>query len=251
VTMFDDVVDEYDAGRAAYPAALYDVLEPLEGLVVLEGGAGTGIATRALAARGAHLVPFDIGAAVLQRAVLRAPGLPAVVADGAAMPFKDACADMLCFAQSWHWVDERRRCAEAARVLRPGGRWAGWWSHARADGESWFDTYWTIVEAACDAHRDQRDIDWGDGLETSGLFVVGPRVTVPWVRRTSVDVWLTDERSRSYIAALPHHVRERVLRALEAVLRQRFPDGGMDVRYETWLWTAHPKQVDATAGRSP
>jgi 16S rRNA A1518/A1519 N6-dimethyltransferase RsmA/KsgA/DIM1 with predicted DNA glycosylase/AP lyase activity len=57
---FATVVDEYDTGRPGYPAGVYDALGPLAGAVVLEGGAGTGIATRALLDRGAHVVPFDL-----------------------------------------------------------------------------------------------------------------------------------------------------------------------------------------------
>src|SRR5512132_3933768 len=88
----------------------------LRGVRVLEGGAGTGIATRVLLQRGAKTVAFDIGIGVLTRAMRWMPGLTCVVADGAAMPFHDGCADLLCFAQSWHWLDERRRATEAARV---------------------------------------------------------------------------------------------------------------------------------------
>lgn len=131
---FDPVVDAYDAARPSYPDDVYDALGPLRGLLVLEGGAGTGIATRALASRGARVVAYDIGVAMLARAVARSPGLPAVVADGARLPFRDGCADLICFAQSWHWLAAEQRRSEVARVLHPGGRWAAWWSHATADG---------------------------------------------------------------------------------------------------------------------
>ncbi|HEX5937063.1 MAG TPA: class I SAM-dependent methyltransferase [Actinomycetota bacterium] len=161
---FGTVVDEYDSGRPGYPDALYEELEPLAGMTVLEGGAGTGIATVSLLARGARVVPFDIGMTMLVRAMRKMPGVPGVVADGAAMPFRDECADLMCFAQSWHWLDEERRAIEAARVLRPGGRWAGWWSHARADGEPWFMSYWEAIEAATVARREERDTDWGADL---------------------------------------------------------------------------------------
>jgi SAM-dependent methyltransferase len=105
MTSFDPVAAEYEPGRPGYPEAVFDVLEPLVGRRVFEGGAGTGIATSVLHRRGARVVPFDIGIAVLLRARTRTSGLPVVVADGAAMPFRDECADLLCFAQSWHWLD--------------------------------------------------------------------------------------------------------------------------------------------------
>ena len=235
---FGTVVDEYDSGRPGYPDALYEKLEPLAGMTVLEGGAGTGIATVSLLARGAHVVPFDIGMNMLVRAMQKMPGVPGVVADGAAMPFRDECADLLCFAQSWHWLDEERRAIEAARVLRPGGRWAGWWSHARADGEPWFMSYWEAIEAATVARREERDTDWGADLRGSGLFDVGERWTFRWGRETSVQQWLTDDRSKSYIASLPEPARIALLTAIQETITKSFPNGRMRVPYETWLWIA-------------
>jgi SAM-dependent methyltransferase len=239
VTSFDAVADEYEAGRPDYPEAVYVALEPLAGALVLEGGAGTGIATRALLRHGARVFPFDVGRKVLRMAVLQTPDLAAVVADGARLPFRDRCADLVCFAQSWHWLDEGRRCEETARVLRPGGRWAAWWSHARADREEWFEASWDAIETATVARRAQRDTDWGDGVRASGLFDVGEKLILPWVREVNVDGWLIDERSKSYVAALPDAGRESLLQTLERHLRDHFPNGQMRVLYETWLWVAN------------
>jgi SAM-dependent methyltransferase len=209
--------------------------------VVLEGGAGTGIATRALLRRGAEVVPFDIGAGVLIRARARTPRLRAVVADGASMPFHDGCADLLCFAQSWHWLDRDRRNEEAARVLRDGGRWAAWWSHARADDEPWFDHYWNAVESVTSVRREERDGDAGVELRECGLFQVSDRITFGWVREATTKQWLKDERSKSYIAALPEPALTSHLTTVEAIINERFPTGQMLVRYETALWLAEKK----------
>jgi SAM-dependent methyltransferase len=239
VTSFDSVVGEYDQARPGYPDGVFDALEPLTGRCVLEGGAGTGIATRALRQRGASVIPFDVGVEMLRRATSYTADLCSVVADGASLPFRDGCADLVCFAQSWHWLDPRSRCHEAARVLRPGGRWAGWWSHARADGEAWFDASWDAIEAACPGtHRSQRDIDWGDGVTQSRLFTVSERVVVPWIRREPVDRWLIDTRSHSFVAALAPDDRDRLLGVFAHLTADAFPDGEMRVPYETWLWTA-------------
>lgn len=239
VPSFDAVVDDYDAARPSYPDAVYDSLEPLARALVLEGGAGTGIATRQLLSRGASVVAFDVGPAMLTRAVARTTGLRAVVADGASAPFRDGCADLVCFAQSWHWLDVNRRCVEAARVLRPGGRWAGWWSHARHDGEQWFDEYWDLIERACPGvDRSQRDTDWGDDLRASGSFDVGDRITVPWIREVDVDTWITDLASHSYVMALDSPARSTLLRAIREVVLRAFPDGSMRVPLETQLWIA-------------
>lgn len=55
-----------------------------------------------------------------------------------------------------------------------------------------------------------------------------------------MDGWLTDDRSKTYIAALPPDARDTLLRKIEIVLRRAFPDGRMQVPYETWLWIATP-----------
>ena len=124
-------------------------------------------------------------------------------------------------------------------MLRQGGRWAGWWTHARADTESWFDASWDAIEAACPGtHRGQRDIDWGNGLRESGLFTVGERITVPWVRHVSTQHWLIDLRSHSYVAALSSRDRDELLNVLACHASEAFPDGEMRVPCETWLWNA-------------
>jgi trans-aconitate methyltransferase len=242
---FDRIAEEYERGRPSYPSAVYDSLEPLLGALVIEGGAGTGIATSQLVDRGASVVAFDRSHSMIERATQSIPRLRAVIADGAFLPFRDRSADLLCFAQSWHWMDENRRCAEAARVLRVSGRWAAWWSHPRADGETWFDAYYDALERACTGvSRSQRDIDWGETIRASRLFHVDERITIPWVRRVSVETWLTQDRSRPYVASLPEGERENLLREVEDIVRKRFPTGNMIVPYETWLWVANRRNLN-------
>jgi SAM-dependent methyltransferase len=236
---FEAVADVYDLGRPSYPTGVLDALGPLSGLRVLDAGAGTGIATRQLLARGAAVVALDPGAELLRRAANRSPGLTAVVGDGGAMPFAEASFDLVCFAQSWHWINPATRCHETHRVLRTGGRLAAWWSHARADGQEWFDRYWSVIEAACPGtNRHQRDADWGATMTGSGLFRVAEKVVVPWTRSVSVDAWITDLLSHSYIAALGEPEREVAIDEVRSVLLHGFPDGQLSVPYETWLWVA-------------
>jgi SAM-dependent methyltransferase len=239
VVSFEPAVDEYDAGRPSYPPGVFDALGRLDGLRVLDIGAGTGIATRALLASGARVIAIDPGREMLHRAVSHSPTLPAVVADGVALPVRSGIVDLACFAQSWHWLDPRTRVNEIHRVLRSGGRWAAWWSHARADAEPWFDHYWSTIERGCPGtHRAQRDTDWGATVGTTGGFEVGPRIVVPWTREISVDDWITDQASHSYVVALPSDTSTQLLRELREIISEAFPTGATSVRYETWLWVA-------------
>jgi SAM-dependent methyltransferase len=239
VGCFESVAEEYDAARPSYPKGVFDALGPLDDLVVLDVGAGTGIATRQLVARQGRVVAVDAGPIVLRRATSHTPGLAAVVADGAALPVRTGTVDLVCLAQAWHWLDPSSRVAEMHRVLRRGGRWAAWWSHARADGEPWFDRYWTAIERSCPGtYRGQRDTDWGQTIATPGRFAVDERITVSWVRELPVDDWMTDQASHSYVVGLPAGPRDELLAELQSILHDHFTEGHMAVRYETWLWTA-------------
>jgi len=239
VASFEAVADEYDAGRPSYPDGVFLALGPLAGIRVLDVGAGTGIATRALIARHANVIAIDPGRELLRRAMTHTEGLLTVVADGAALPVRSNVVDLVCFAQSWHWLDPSTRVAEIHRVLRPNGRWAGWWSHARADGQQWFDDYWAAIERCCPGtHRGQRDTDWGATVAAAGMFSVHERVTIPWIREIPADVWMIDQASHSYVVGLPRDKRDRLLTDLEQIVDSQFTDGTVVVPYETWLWIA-------------
>jgi SAM-dependent methyltransferase len=242
--MFDGVVDEYDAARPSYPAALYDVLESTAGRLrsraVLDAGAGTGVATRQLAERGARVAAVDVGLTMLQRAVARSPGLSAVTADAAALPVRSASVDLVCFAQSWHWVPQAEGAAEVARVLRPGGWWAAWWSHPWADDTPWWDAYQEVLERSGASYsRHQRDVDWAqEAVARQGAFVAPKRHIIPWDRTVTIDAWITDLSSHSYVLALAAQARQQLLQAVHGILLTAFPANEMTVPYQTRLWLA-------------
>lgn len=232
---FDSVVDAYDAARPSYPDEVYDALEPLDGLRVVDAGAGTGIATRGLRARGAAVVALDLGEQMLRRV-----DGERIVADGARLPLREASVDLVTFAQCWHWLDRHRAGADVARVLRPRGRWAAWWNHARTDGARWFEAYFDLIESRTEGRRWHRDTDWGTTLDAA-RFESPSFVAVPWVRELSIETWLTEERSRSYIGLVDGG--DTVVDDIERILRDEFGDGPVRCRYETWLWQAVVRSV--------
>jgi ubiquinone/menaquinone biosynthesis C-methylase UbiE len=205
-----------------------------------DGGAGTGIVARQLLERGADVVAFDPGPGVLRQALARTPGLPAVIADAAAVPLRSGGLEMVCFGQSWHWVDQAAGAREMSRLLRSGAWWAAWWNHAWADGEAWFDEYYRLLEAACPPFsRHQRDIDWcAAAIAAESRFSRPERHIVPWERRATIDDWLTDLRSHSFVLDLAESRREQLVATAGSILRRHFPDGIMAVPYQTRLWMA-------------
>ncbi len=241
--LFDAAADEYDAGRPSYPSAVYDLLEsltgPLTGKVVGDGGTGTGIAARQLLERGARVVGFDPGPAMLRHAAKRRPRPLLVRAEAGAAPFRSGSLQLLCFGQSWHWIDQEAGARETARILCPGGCWAAWWNHAHADGELWFEQYCELTEERCPSwSREQRNTDWcSDAIRESNDFLDPERYVIEWERRGSVDDWLTDLCSHSHVIALSPAARDRYIADVGTVLRGRFVET-MAVPYQTTVWMA-------------
>jgi SAM-dependent methyltransferase len=242
-TTFDHVATEYDAARPDYPASLYDVLEsalgqPLLRADVVDVGAGTGIATRALAGRGARVVAVDPGPVVLRMLRDRSTSrVRPVLGDGNDLPLRDGCADLVTYAQSWHWTDPVRSVPEAARVLHDRGVLAVWWNFLMSDGEPWFEDYTARNEAATPSYsRNLRDIDYGAPLRESGRFGWVRPVEIPWRRTVSVDDFVTDQSSHSHVAAQPADTREALLADLRSGLLDAFPGGVAELPYVTRVW---------------
>jgi SAM-dependent methyltransferase len=89
---------------------------------VLDVGCGTGIAARQFQAAGRTVLGVEPDARMAQFA--RARGLDVEVATFEAWDPAGRTFDAVTAAQSWHWVDPAAGAAQAARVLRPGGRLA-------------------------------------------------------------------------------------------------------------------------------
>lgn len=124
---FSAVAASYARYRPRYPAALFDFLLTLvspKGLV-WDCAAGSGQATKELAARFARVVATDASAAQLAAA----PLLPNVeyrvaLAEDSGLP--EASFDLVTVAQALHWFDLERFYAEVRRVAKPHAILAAW-----------------------------------------------------------------------------------------------------------------------------
>lgn len=116
---------DYERYRPTYPPLAVDAaLSGLQNPNILDVGAGSGKFTRALAARGVTVSALEPAAAMREMFRKSLPQIPLYEgkAEDVAELFAPVTFDVLCFAQSWHWVDKDAACAAAAKVLKPGGR---------------------------------------------------------------------------------------------------------------------------------
>jgi ubiquinone/menaquinone biosynthesis C-methylase UbiE len=166
-------VSEYDqsafeaferAGWTAKEAAAYDALagrvtarlaDPLldavgagPGTRLLDVATGPGYVAARAAERGAEPVGLDFSEKMLAHARSRAPGVEFVHGDATALPFEEASFDAVVAAfLLLHLGAPELGVAEAARVLRPGGRAAfSVWDDASRG--RWIGVFFEAVQAA-------------------------------------------------------------------------------------------------------
>ena len=225
---FGAIAAEYEAARPTYPDALFDAIEelsgrPLRGARVLDVGAGTGIATRLLRARGAEVVAVEPTPGMAAQLRVGAPDLPLVRADGNALPFAAGVADLVTYAQAFHWTTPEKSVPEARRVLRSGGALALFWN-VKDRTQGWPQAQERRMIAACDQYHGYGGVNEGaPRLAELGLSV--RKAVLRWSRRISVDHAVADLGSRSYLAVLEPGYRAEVLAAEREALLAEFPDG--------------------------
>ncbi len=131
---FGQVADAYDRYRPSYPDQLYrEIIARAPGARVLEAGAGTGIATRALASLGAPVVAVEHDPGMADVARARTQGLDVEVVVSRFEDYEPVpgAFDMVIAAQAWHWIDPVAGPAVAHRALRQDGNLCIWWNRPR------------------------------------------------------------------------------------------------------------------------
>jgi SAM-dependent methyltransferase len=126
--VFDEIADEYDRRRPAYPDELIDQACRVAGIGsgdrVLEVGCGSGQLTRGLVARGLHVTVLEPGKSLIALARQNLEGAGEVEFVNA--QFEDALLPRAQFAavfsaSAFHWVDPKISWQRAADVLVAGG----------------------------------------------------------------------------------------------------------------------------------
>ncbi|GGX98500.1 class I SAM-dependent methyltransferase [Streptomyces minutiscleroticus] len=240
---FNSAAAQYAANRPSYPPALLDTIEeeagrPLAGARTVDVGAGTGIATALLRARDADVVAVEPGDGMAAEFRRRLPDVPLVRGDGDALPFADASADLVTYAQSWHWTRPDRSVPEALRVLRPGGALALWWNMDALD-VPWIAAQERRLKEFFGA--DSPGKKGSGGIPAEAAFAAVPGVPphsshrIRWSRTVPVDTHLANISSHSIFLMRGAEGCAAFLAAERDHLLDAFPDGHVEEVYDVLL----------------
>ncbi|MDT7711499.1 MAG: hypothetical protein QOG46_188 [Pseudonocardiales bacterium] len=241
-SLFNSVAGSYATTRPTYPAAVYDAISaavgrPYRQLLVLDVGAGTGIATEAMVRHGATVIAIDPAREMLARVAEALPGTETIYGNGNALPIEDAVADLVTYAQALHWTLPEKSVPEALRVLRPDGVVAAWWNVPD------FEVVWVAEQA----ERLRQSAPTYHGF--SGIDI-GPRLAQPpfnlrtehhlfgWSREVTIQQHVAMLATQSYMAALEPGPRATFLDDEARHLERVFPSGMVDEYYVTKLTIA-------------
>ncbi len=122
---FTGRANDYALGRPSYPPesidALFEGLGDPATLTVVDLGAGTGISSRLLAARGSNVIAIEPNATMIERAE-RGANHTWQQSTAEATGLASASTDLVTAFQAFHWFDPRAAVREIVRILRPGAR---------------------------------------------------------------------------------------------------------------------------------
>jgi SAM-dependent methyltransferase len=215
--------ERYDRSRPRYPGAMVErITAAAPGRDVLDVGCGTGIAARQFRAAGCTVLGVDPDARMAEPA--RRSGIEVEVAAFESWEPAGREFDAVVAGQSWHWVDPAAGAAQAARVLRPGGRLAVFWNLYYMPPEVGEAVAAAVRRVLPDAPFDARAITGqaeeqyravlgriADGIRAAGGFGEPEQWRFPWEWTYTRDAWLDQLPTFGLLTRLPKDRLDKVL----------------------------------------
>lgn len=223
---FGRVAELYNRYRPEPPPALAGLLGDLTGLRVLEVGAGTGLVTRFLLARGAEVTavePDPDMRAVLER---ETPGARVVDAVAEDLPVADASVDLTVASSAWHWFEQPATTLELARVLVDGGR-AVVMGNGFTDRHQWFEDL-SRIQAPVPGAWERRHAATA-AVDLAVAFTRVEEFALDWTWRRSADELMGMFATYSGVITAPAEERARIEATARSRVAEVAPGGVADV----------------------
>jgi SAM-dependent methyltransferase len=215
---FGQAVGDYERGRPGYPVAAIDwILEQTaesavtDDLAIVDVGAGTGKFTASLVERGLNVTAVEPDDTMRATLSTKFPHTKAVRGTAEHIPLPDASADLVTFAQAWHWVDVDAASVEVARILKPGGALTLVWN-IRDESVDWVARLGEIIGASAAEDYENRRPPVGPPLGRVAY------AEFFWDNPMTRDELLAMVTSRSYIIAMQPDERADVVARLNDLL---------------------------------
>lgn len=251
---FDQLAGDYDRHRPDYPEALLLALrEHIEAggnsdpRLVVDVGAGTGIATRLLRrylGPAYQVIGVDPGEGMRRQAVESTDpdmGITYLEATAEELPFEDGTLTGVVVAQAAQWFDRPRFYREACRVLAPGGTLAILQNNRNWRESPFLAAYESFLEENNPAYnRNYRAFDIEAELRAVVELDVSPVVVAGWDRPMTVAGFAGMARSSSRLQQVVDLLGEEQTLAAVCELVTGFADdsGEVAVRYQSELYLA-------------
>lgn len=231
--------EHYERLRPGYPEQAVSWL--LEGTpaagVVVDVGAGTGKLAMEIAERGFDVIAIDPSADMLSQLSRRSRAVSTKVGTGEHTGLPDDVADLVTFAQSWHWVDPVAGVPEILRILKRGGS-AGWIWNFMDVREPWvaeLARIWHTVadDEAISATRSRPELGLGPPFEAMET------VTIDWSLAMSLDDLAELVTTRSYYLNASDAEQLRIRSEVADYLHSQFGEADtVDLPYRTHCFRA-------------
>lgn len=237
---FGAVAEQYERYRPAYPAELVDDLLRGDPRRVLDVGAGTGKAARALARPGRSVLCVEPDGAMAD--VARSFGLDVEVSTFEAWEPRERTFDLVTCAQAWHWVDPGLGAPKVASVLAPGGLFACFWNYPLP--HPIHEAIAELQQRILPGHEfgvvdvGSSEDPYAEDLRNAGVFSDVVLKRYVWEEAFTAADWVGRLATRSDYLRLPEREREKLLAEVERLMAPAEP---MTLPFGTYaLFTTAP-----------
>lgn len=248
---FSNQADAYARARPSYPEAIVDRLlaraevDAADDPSVVEIGAGTGLFTERLAARGLRVLAIEPGGEMRAHA----PTLAGVQWRDATFErphLAPESVDWIVAAQAFHWAEPTIALPTLRRALRPGRRFSVLWNDRDVPASPLLTHTRAAIERMIpNFDEGYRHRDWAAVLVGTGDFeaVEGDEVrhAIAMTHTRFLDLWRSHNKLNTAAAALGLDAMPRFLDDIAEYLTANCPNP-VAVPYRCRAWTA--RRVD-------